>query len=876
MNCPTCGAEISDASADRVCTRCALSQALNFSAAPGGAATLDGYEMLHELGRGAMGVVWLAREKMLNRLVALKVIGGDSDPLLAQRLMREGQAVARLSHPHIVAIHSLGGSGAQTFLAMDFAEGGNLAAKLDGTPIDPASAATLVAKLAGAVAHAHAAGIVHRDIKPSNVLLSASDEPQLGDFGLAGPLEGRGDLTRTGQVVGTPAYLAPELLSTSASATPAADIYGLGAVLYFCLTARAPFVAESTAALLHQVANADPVSPRLLQPGVPRDLETICLKCLSKTPGKRYVSAAALQEDLARFLRHEPIAARPIGAFGKTLRWSRRHPNLAAGLALAAIVTLLFAIGGPVVALRLERSRRAAESAAAESAATTRFLQTDLLGQNSSINQYQPDLKLQAAVDRAASNIDERFAHQPAIRVSLHETVGGTYLALGDYKSARTHLVAAYTQQLQLSDLDDPVTLRIREKLAAVYLFNPANYPLVELTARSTWRKQLALLGPDHSDTQISQDLIGSALRYLGRHHESEQVFLPLLEIRRRTFGPEDWETLGTMNNLAIAYMEQGKYAEAEAMDKPALEIFRRKFGPENLGTLRTMNVLAIVYTRAGRTEEGLAVSRELAEHYQHLYGPESPQTMQMMTNFGAALLVAGHFDEALDLYQKQLPIRQRVSGPNDPETLIVTIYLSNSLRFLGRYAEAESYAKPAVAGFQRAFGPEHPATFTAMFALGSIYKMSDRPAEAESVMRAVLTGRQKRLGPTHTETLLAEIEVGDTLLRQARFAEAEVPLREVLDFAAKTPWDEWKKALARSRLGEALLSQNKLAEAEPLLLEGQKGLDDNAAKMPVYTAFERDRAKDRLVHLYTAEGKPDLAAKWRAPVAASPAPAAR
>ena len=250
-----------------------------------------------------MGIVWLAREHALDRLVALKLIATDADPSLSSRLLREGHAAARLRHPNIVTVHALGGSGPSTFLAMDFLVGGSLDQRLGTNGLPSQEAADLVAELAGALAHAHSEGILHRDLKPSNILMGADGEPHLADFGLASALEGRGDLTRPGQLAGTPAYLAPELVAGTARASCRSDVYGLGAILYACLTGRAPFSGDTSAAILLQVSTTDPIPPRLWQPKIPRDLETICLHCLEMAPERRYPSAAALRDDLLRFQR---------------------------------------------------------------------------------------------------------------------------------------------------------------------------------------------------------------------------------------------------------------------------------------------------------------------------------------------------------------------------------------------------------------------------------------------------------------------------------------------------------------------------------------------------------------------------------------------
>lgn len=348
--CPICGS----ASVAGFCRRCAFSHAL--AGLSGGESipptaknppigAPEGFELIHEIGRGATAVVWLARERKLDRFVALKLISLHSDSRLAQRLVREGQAVARLNHPHIVAVYELGSTEQSAFLAMEFLEGGDLRQKLKEGVLLPNVAAQLVATLAEALEHSHLQKILHRDIKPSNVLLDATGEPKLADFGLAAPLEGAGDLTLPGQIAGTAAYLAPELLAGAEHASERSDLYSLGAVLYECLVGRAPFIGDSSATIFAQIANAEPSAPRLLQPGIPRDLETICLKCLQKYPHLRYTNARELHADLNRFLRGEPIAARPISAVGRGTRWARRNPTLA-GLSAALVLATVLGVAG--------------------------------------------------------------------------------------------------------------------------------------------------------------------------------------------------------------------------------------------------------------------------------------------------------------------------------------------------------------------------------------------------------------------------------------------------------------------------------------------------------------------------------------------------
>jgi serine/threonine protein kinase len=313
-----------------------------------GPATLPGYEILGVLGRGGMGVVYKARQKGLNRLVALKMIlaGSHAGPEELARFKAEAEAVARLSHPNVVQIHEIGEHDGLPFFSLELVEGGSLRRKLDGTPQPPAEAARLVETLARAVAYAHERGIVHRDLKPANVLLTGDGIPKVSDFGLAKQLDGDSGQTHTGQVLGTPSYMAPEQAGgKSKEVGPPADVYALGAILYEAVTGRPPFKGASARETLGQVCSQEPVPLRRWRPGVPRDLETICLKCLEKEARKRYASALALAEDLRRFRAGEPIQARPVGSVERLWRWSRRN-RLAATLAAALALVVATAFAG--------------------------------------------------------------------------------------------------------------------------------------------------------------------------------------------------------------------------------------------------------------------------------------------------------------------------------------------------------------------------------------------------------------------------------------------------------------------------------------------------------------------------------------------------
>ncbi len=305
---------------------------------------IPGYEILGELGRGGMGVVYKARHKQLNRVVALKMIlaGGhaSSDDLI--RFLSEAEAVAAFSHPNIVQVHDIGQHNNLPFMALEFVSGGSLDNQLKDGPLPPKEASRLVEQMARGMNAAHQAGIVHRDLKPANVLLSDDGAPKVTDFGLAKKVEGGSGLTQTGAIMGTPSYMAPEQAGGDGKRVgPAADVYALGAILYSCLTGRPPFQADTVMNTLLEVISEEPVPVRQLNKCVPTDLETICLKGLQKDPKQRYGSAGELADDLQHFLAGEPITARRVSRWERAAKWAKRHPAVTGLTVFSLLATII-------------------------------------------------------------------------------------------------------------------------------------------------------------------------------------------------------------------------------------------------------------------------------------------------------------------------------------------------------------------------------------------------------------------------------------------------------------------------------------------------------------------------------------------------------
>jgi eukaryotic-like serine/threonine-protein kinase len=458
LRCPRCGRALVPDRSQGLCLSCLAGVAfgLDLSASPTlpvSLATLryfGDYELIEEIARGGMGVVYLARQKNLDREVAIKLLlhGALASGQDVDRFRAEAAAAASLKHPNIVSIHEVGECEGQHYFSMDFIAGRDLSAITRAGPLPARQAAEVVAQVAGAVQHAHDHGVLHRDLKPSNILMDVEVQPHVTDFGLARRLDDAASLTQTGSLLGTPGYMAPEQAAGKTSQIDArSDVYGLGAVLYHVMTSRAPFTGESATDILGQVVGQEPVAPKLLNPSIPRDLETICLKCLNKEPGRRYTDAKAVAEDLGRFLRHEPILARPIGNLGRLARWARRKPVVASLGATVLLLLLAGAIGSIFYVRNIELARRSeaaqrvrAEDRQREGEQLINFMLGDLA------DRLQPVGRLDV-LESTISQVDQFYAKMPTDQMtpeSRHSQAKALY-QFADIRSSQGRLAESVT-----------------------------------------------------------------------------------------------------------------------------------------------------------------------------------------------------------------------------------------------------------------------------------------------------------------------------------------------------------------------------------------------------------------------------------------------
>ena len=597
------------------------------------AGAFPGYELLETLGEGGMGVVWKARQMRLNRIVALKMVLGEHRVGAKEliRFLAEAEAVASIKHPHVVQVHEYGDAGGRPFLAMEYLPGGSLTDRLRFGRLDPKSAAELVGTLARAVQAAHDQGIVHRDIKPANILYDGSGQPKVTDFGLA-KRSGGSELTATHAVMGTPAYMAPEQAKGETKFVgPRADVYSLGVILYECLTGTRPFDGGDMMGLLRQVIEEEPERPRKRVSDLPRDIELICLKCLAKEPLGRYSGADALAEDLRRFLAGEPILARPTGASRRLWLWCRRHPLPAAlgSMLMASILAGSVAVGLAWRAAERERSRK---SLLAD------YLTNNVLAESSTeVNPLGARFTVRDLLDRVGARIGGDFQGQPEVEASIRETIGKSYLSLGEFAKAETHLRAAIKLDSELYGPEEPSTLRVSNVLA-VLLDHDGRAGAAEALLRKTLGASRRVLGPDDPITLEAADRLGAVLRRKKEPNEAEPLIRRALEGRRRVLPADHPDTLRSVRNLCLLEVDRGRLKAAEALADEYERGIRCARGPKHPDNVTALSNLGLIRILQGRPAEAEPFYQRAAEEARRILGDDHSITRDAVAEHGRIL----------------------------------------------------------------------------------------------------------------------------------------------------------------------------------------------------------------------------------------------
>lgn len=871
------------------------------------------YRIIRLLGEGGMGAVYEAEQDQPRRRVALKVIkAAFAGQELLRRFELESQTLGRLHHPGIAQIYEAGsaamGLGSQPFFAMELIQGEPLCRFAESRKLDLQQRLLLMMQICDAVEHAHQRGIIHRDLKPLNILVDERGQTKILDFGLALVTDSDVEATRqtdVGALLGTLAYMSPEQVTGDPDAMDErSDVYSLGVVLYELLSGQMPYqLSRQLHEAVQTIQQSDPHRLSMVNRLYRGDIETIVGKALEKDKARRYQSSAELSADIGRYLANQPIAAKPASTAYQLRKFTVRHKGL---VTAAAIVTLVL-LGGTIIStLQAIRARRA-ESAAQ---AVSDFLQNDLLAQASAYSQSgalgkpDPEIKVRTALDRAAAHIEGKFGSQPAVEAAVRGTIGRTYKDLGLYPEARKQLQAALELSLrtlgpksaktlaiqadllemdtaggdlakaevQLTQLvktsqstsgsESADTLKYMRDLSNVYALE-SKFPQAEALDRQNLDTSRRTFGPEALQTLAAEKALALDYQDLGKYPDAETLLQHVLESDRRLLGPEHPRTVSDMHDLGQNEESAGKLSEAEGVLGKAVEISQRILGPEHRTTMQCMGALAGVYRNQGKFEQAAAIDRQLLDTARRVFTAEQLWTSDYIGTLGVDYGMAGKYRLAEPLLTEAAEVDRRQYGPDNLKTLAALTSLAMTEDGLGKDAEAESlHVKLAVVA-RRSLGPENPATLTILSSAADSFQQHAKFATAESYAAEALTGRHHALGNEDPDTTQSEVDLALAYVSQGKFGAAEPLARQALESDKKIEPDDWQRYRAASVLGESLAGQKKYAEAEPLLVEGYRGMLARKARIDGPDLYHLQRGREWLLRMYRDWGKPAKATEW-------------
>ena len=777
------------------------------SAEPAQTSVIGPYHLLKCIGQGGMGEVWLADQTHpVRRRVALKLIkAGMNTREVVARFASERQALAVMDHPAIAKVFDAGATPEGTpYFVMEYVAGVPITQYCDQHRLTIRERLEFFVQVCSGVQHAHQKAMIHRDLKPTNILTTQVDGkpvPKIIDFGIAKAispsLTEETMLTRVGALIGTPEYMSPEQAHLGEDVDTRTDVYSLGVVFYELLVGALPVDLTTDRSLafhelLRRIREEDAprpstklrtaaqhapiiagnrrIEPAALSKQLKGDLDAIALKALEKDRSRRYGSPAEFAADIERYLHSEPVVAVAPSLTYHARKFVRRHriivtASVAVAMAACALIASLL-ISSARIARERDRANReaqAAERVADFLVGTFKVADPDQSRGNK--------ITAREILDGGARRIDADLASQPYLQARLMVTMSRVYEGLGLYDAAR-----------QLVEKAIPLQRRV--------------------------------LGPEHRETLVSQQLLAAILQKEAHFSDSEKLYQETIQKQERAFGPDDIDTLRTKSGLGTVLFEEGRYADAEKLLTKVVQATDRVAGPRSPESLAALHTLAIAYDGLRNYGKEAALDEELYQRRLQGLGADHPDTVSSMQNLARVYFRLGRFSEAESLQRQGLEIGRRVQGNDHPSVLLALGNLADTLMSEGKLHEAEALQHEALAGRLRVLGPDHQETQFAIANLGNILLAQKRYAEAESKFRQALEGEIRILGEQHPEIAYAWYNIATVEAAQGKRANALTDLHRAIDHgysdADEINQDEAWNALRQDPAYQAAVSRMK------------------------------------------------------------------
>ncbi len=703
--------------------------------APG--AKIGRYTLVRQLGAGGMGVVFAAQQDAPRRTVALKLMRpGCVGPGLLRRFTREAAVLGMLKHPGIAQVYEAGtetASGAAVpYLAMELVEGVSLTEWARRTP-GLRERIGAIAQVCDAVAHAHQRGVIHRDLKPANVLVDASGAVKVLDFGIARLVEGDEPgmtvHTAAGMILGTLAYMSPEQVSGDpARVDVRSDVYSLGALMFDTLAGRTPIEVDglSVHEAVRRIAEHEPARLGAAARELRGDLDTIAAKALEKDPARRYQSASEMGEDLRRFLRHEPILARPASAAYTVRKFARRHRAVVAGV-LGVFVALVAGLATTMVQAR--RARAAADSATAING----FLQEML--RSVEPDRGGKDTTVREVLDHASATLDARFSDRPVVRAGLHEAIASSYLALGRFADSESHARSASDIYRDMGLEGTAPGIRAAAALASAQMEQGRYRETIE-PLRGALRAADAAGLSDSAEAINVRTELAFACESEGLFEEAERLHREIVESTRRRLGGMNRATIMTESNLGLFLIDRGNLVEAEEILERARGSAVRTMGADSEAALTTTINLSVCYSRAGRPAEAEPLMRDAVKISERVLGPTHPETIHQHANLAITLTELGRLEEADGEITSAVEVARERFGLRDERTLHALGVAARLRLAQRRPEEALHLAQEQYGGCVALYGRENQLSVESANLVTKVLEDSGRPDEARAWKR--------------------------------------------------------------------------------------------------------------------------------------------